>query len=100
MTTTMLKVQKGVPLVPIDHRPKQVRRKWPLETMEPGDFAFDPGSTTKSISAYISRSTKHLAGTFTARRCWAWQDKRNGDWTPCEHTAVGAVEGVGVWRLT
>lgn len=94
---TMFKVQDGVPVPEIKRASKQ-RRKFPVETMAVGQMFFVPGRTTKSISAYIARITKNLAGKWVTRHCWAWEDKRTGDWTVCEHTAVGAVEGAGVWR--
>jgi hypothetical protein len=94
----MIEVQYGVPLPGINRKPKQPRRKHPVDTMEVGGFYFLPEASTKSVSAYISRITKNLPGKFTARRVWAWQDQRNNRWTLCEASAVGATEGVGVWR--
>lgn len=95
---TMFKVQSGVPLPEISRAPKTPRRKFPVQGMAPGDMFFVPGKTSKSVSAYISRITKNLPGKYTARHCWMWQDKRDGSWHICAPSAVGATEGVGVWR--
>lgn len=96
--TTMFKVQSGVPLPAINRAPTSPRRKFPVQGMEPNEMFFVPGKTSKSVSAYISRITKDLPGKYTARHCWMWQDQRDGTWHLCDHTAVGAKEGVGVWR--
>jgi hypothetical protein len=95
--TAMFKVQSGVPMPDIE-RSKPPRRKWPVEEMQPGDFFFVPGRASRNVSAYVSRITKDLPGTFSARHIWAWEDKRNGSWHPCAPSASGAIEGVGVWR--
>lgn len=96
--STLYQVQDGVPLPAVNRAPKTPRRKFPVEGMQPGQMFFVPGKTSKSVSAYISRITKNLPGKYTARHVWAWQDKRDGKWRICEASAVGAVEGVGVWR--
>ena len=95
--TTMYPVQDGVPLAAI-RAPKPPRRKWPVETMQPGQFFFVPGKTGKSVSAYVSRITKDLPGKYTARHCWAYQTPNDGLWHPCAPGAGMALEGVGVWR--
>ncbi len=68
--TSMLAVQKGVPIPEVDRKPKAVRRKYPVETMEKGDMFFLPKRETKGVSAYISRITKGLPGKFSTRHCW------------------------------
>jgi hypothetical protein len=95
---TPLKIQAGVPKPPVDRRPKRSHRKWPVSEMQPGDFLFDPGRPAKGVSAYISRITKGLPGKYETASVWAWQDQRNEQWHLCAPSAVGAVEGVGVWR--
>lgn len=96
--TAMFPVQSGVPIPDVVPRQKRPRRKFPVDTMTIGQFFFVPGRTVKHVCSYISRITKDLPGKFTTRRCWAWEDKRTGKWTLCEPSAVGALEGVGVWR--
>lgn len=97
--TEMLNIVKGVPLPSINRgTPKGVRRKYPFEKMEVGDWVFVERRSTKSVSAYISRTTKPLPGSFATRPCWAI---KNGDkWEPAEVGSSGAVEGTGVWRVS
>lgn len=99
----MFAVQKGVPRFKIDRRPHAGRRKFPVETMAVDDFFFMPGRATKSVSAYISRTTKGLPGKFTAIHGWAKQTGALNDgtptWTECMPTDEGATEGTGVWRV-
>ena len=92
---TLFKVQSGVKLPEINRAPKNPRRKFPVEDMKPGEMFFVPGKTSRSVSAYVSRITKHLPGRYTVRHVWAV--KLNGMWTLTDVTA-GATEGVGVWR--
>lgn len=101
MVTTMFPVQSGVPVPPVDRRPKQPRRKFPVEGMQPGDMFFVPGKTSKSVAAYISRITKKLPGKYTARHCWMTPVEVNGQacWDPANAGDPGAQEGVGVWKL-
>jgi hypothetical protein len=98
----MFKVQSGVPLPEISRAPKTTRRKFPVHGMRPGDMFFVPGKTSKSVSAYISRITKDLPGTYSARHCWMFQPQfsKGRDWVLCDPDDEGATEGVGVWRLT
>ena len=94
--TTMFKVQSGVPLPDVS-KPKQPRRKFPVEGMQPGQMFFVPGKSSRSVSSYVSRITKDLPGRYTARHCWMVRDA-NGDWQLCEESGPPACEGVGVWR--
>lgn len=96
----MFKVQDGVPLPEISRAPKQPRRKFPVETMEPGQMFFVPGKTSKSVSAYISRITKDLPGKYTARHCYMRKGAihEDADWVLCTPDHAGATEGAGVWR--
>lgn len=97
--SAMFKLQRGVPRPPRDkYRRPPRRRKWPLEQMAPGDFFFVPGRARPSVSAYVSRIAANLPGKFAVERVWAWEDKRDNTWRLCEPSAVGATEGVGVWR--
>lgn len=98
--TALIPVQYGVPIPGINRKPKQPRRKHPVDTMKVGGFYFLPGASTKSVSAYISRITKDLPGKYTARHCWARDalEHEDGPWVICTPDADGAAEGVGVWR--
>lgn len=93
----MLVVQKGVPIPEIDRTSKKGRRKYPIETMAVGEMVFVEGSNSKSLAAYISRTTKDLTGKFSTRHCWMKQ-KADGSWEMSAEGAEGAKEGTGVWR--
>lgn len=91
----MYEVQKGVPIPPVDHGPKQ-RRKYPFDTMEVGDMFFAPGKTTATISAHVSTVAKALNRKFTTRQT-VMRKTRSG-WEACQPGVAGATKGVGVWR--
>ncbi len=94
----MLSVQKGVPLPEINRTPKGARRKYPIESMQPGDMFFVPGRSSKSVSAYISRISKDVPGKFSARQCSMVEDGKGG-WRPPVAGDPPATEGTGVWRI-
>ncbi len=100
--TDMLTVQKSVPLPAIDRTPKGKRRKHPVNTMAVGDMYFMPGAATKSVSAYISRITKPLPGTFSARHVWMRPGKphEKAEGVIATPDTTGAKEGTGVWRTS
>ncbi len=93
---SLFKVQDGVELPEINRAPKTPRRKFPVQDMVPGQMFFVPGKSSRSVSAYISRITKHLPGKYTARHVWARDVK--GSWVLCESDTTGSIEGGGVWR--
>lgn len=92
----LLQVQYGVQKPKIDRGRKGVQREYPIDTMKVGGFFFVPNSTSKSISAYISRISKGVQGKFSTQHVWAVQN--DGAWTLVEQGTPGAVEGTGVWR--
>ena len=93
---TLFKVQNGVRLPEISRAPKTPRRKFPVQDMAPGQMFFVPGKSSKSVSAYVSRITKHLPGKYTARH--VWMVRLDSSWALAEKDELGAIEGVGVWR--
>lgn len=98
----LYKVQDGVPMPAIDRTSKSPRRKFPVETMRPGQMFFVPDKKTRSVSAYISRITKDLPGKFSARKAVMCETiGRDGgvEWKLCDPGDPGATEGVGVWRI-
>ena len=99
---SLFKVQDGVELPEINRAPKVPRRKFPVQNMEPGQMFFVPGKSSRSVSAYISRITKHLPGKYTARHVWARKPRKGEDqkldWVLCASHEKGSTEGVGVWR--
>lgn len=93
----LLPVQKDVPLP--TRQPRQPRRKYPFETMNVGDMFFVPERTVKSMSAYVSRTTKDLAATFNVRKTWMYRDS-DDEWVLCSEDHPRAVLGAGVWRAS
>lgn len=96
----MLAVQKGVPMPGIKRPGAARRRKYPIETMAVGDMFFEPGRSSRALSAYICRIAKGLPAKFSTRRCFM-RKVRVGDvwkWKECAPTDGDAVEGAGVWR--
>lgn len=76
---------------------KQPRRKFPVESMEPGDSFFVHEKRGKSVSSYISRITKNLPGRFATEASHArFADDR---WVSCGEGDEGAVAGVTVTRV-
>lgn len=96
-------LQSGVPLPPIDTRPRnprQAARPWKdvMERAEVGQFFFVPDRSPPAVAAYVARVAKELEREFATRRTWAWFDHAAGIWRICTHSAANAQEGVGVWR--
>lgn len=94
-------LQDGVPLEPIRRRPRQPHQPWKdaVSTAKVGQFFFAPGRKSKSVSAYIARVSRGTGRKFETRHTWAWFDNAQKIWRVCDHTAQGAQEGVGVWRV-
>lgn len=76
---------------------KQPRRKFPVESMEPGDSFFVYEKRGKSVSSYISRITKNLPGRFATEAGFAYAE--DGKWVSCGENDEGAVAGVTVTRV-
>ena len=95
----MYVVQQGVPRPDATRRgvPGK-RRKYPFDTMRVDDFFFVPleAATSKSISAYVSRTTKDIPGKFSTQHAWAVKDGEG--YKLVEAGTAGAIEGTGVWR--
>ncbi len=92
----MFPVQAGIPVPAITRSRGGERRKYPVATMEVGGMFFVPTRPSKQVSAYISRITKGLPGTFVTRPIV--MAKQKSKWVPVEPGAPGATEGTGVWR--
>ncbi len=95
-------LQDDVPLPPVKRRPPVRNQPWKdaLSSAAVGQFFFAEGRSPRSVSAYIARVSKTVEGKFETRRIWAWFDHATKEWRPCDQTAVGAKEGVGIWRVT
>ena len=92
----MFNIVKGHPIPPITRARAGVPRKYPVATMVVGDSFFVADRTVRRVSAYISRITKDLEGTFETRAGFGVE--RDGGWTPAEDGAEGAHKGTWVWR--
>lgn len=91
-------VWSDVPLPPVDRRPKNPRRKYPLGTMGVGDVIFLPHRNKRTVGAYIHRAAKAFPDRrFEVRGTYGRLAK--GVWVPCEAHDAGAVAGAGVWRV-
>lgn len=93
---------RGVPIPPVDRRSER-KRKYPVEEMSVGDGIFVAGRSRASLSAYISRITKDLPGTYSVRSCWMRKIPKTPGGTPqwslCEPDDEGARKGTAVWRV-
>lgn len=92
----MYEAQDNVPLPEIVGRGPKSRRKYPFETMAPGDMFFVPEKTTNSIGAHVSAVAKKLGRRFASRQ--TIMRKTKAGWAPCHPSETGATRGVGVWR--
>lgn len=92
----MFPVQTGIPVPAITRARSSERRKYPVDTMPVGGMFFVPDRSTRQVSAYISRITKRLPGTYVTRP--ATMVKNDDKWVPAEPGSPGATEGTGVWR--
>lgn len=91
-------VWSDVPLPPVDRRPKNPRRKYPLGTMSVGDVIFLPERSKRTVGAYIHRAAKAFPGRrFEVRGTFG--RLVGEDWVPCSADDRGAVSGAGVWRV-
>jgi hypothetical protein len=92
----MFPVQTGIAIPAITRARKGDRRKYPVDNMLVGGMFFVPGRSTRQVSAYISRITKGLPGTYITRPITMVEN--DNKWVPTEPGAPGATEGTGVWR--
>lgn len=96
--STMYPVLRGIPIPPIDHRPKSPRgESWPLDKMRVNDMIFVPQRDSKPVSAQVSRSAKWLKARFVTRTVTMRAD--GATWLPCKPTDPDATTGVGIWRV-
>lgn len=94
----MLQLQRKVPIPGKRRlRPDDGRKKYPFEKMtKVGDFFFVPGKRRESIRTYFSTAGATYGIKLRSEQIFARQIE--GEWTPCDESAPGAVSGVGVWR--
>ena len=75
----------------------QPRRKYFFENMGIGDTFYVGNRKVKSMSSYVSRTTKDLPGKYTVRFAWVKPHHELG-FVMCEEGDFGAVKGVEVRR--
>ena len=101
--TTPPQIQRGIPKPPVDRKPKNPKRVFPvMQDMQPGDMFFLPNRNSRQVSAYVSRITKDLPGKFEVMQTWGRKplptEDRSLEWVITTECAPGATRGVGVWR--
>lgn len=95
----MFELQDNIPLPPPVRRPRITRRrKYPFEDMEIGQHFFVEGKTKNTLGTHVTTVGKQLGKKFSTRLCH--MKKIKGSWRLCEPTDKGAVQGVGVWRVS
>jgi len=93
----MFNIVKDHPIPPIVRaRAATPRKKYPVDKMDVGDSFFVADRTVRRVSAYISRITKNLQGTFETRPGHGIEN--DGKWLPAEAEAPGTTKGTWVWR--
>jgi hypothetical protein len=96
----MFELQNNIPVPPPVRRPRQARRrKYPFEDMAIGQHFFVEGKTKNTLGTHVTTVGKQLGRTFSTRLCFMRRDGR-GHWQLCEPSDAGAVQGVGVWRVS
>jgi hypothetical protein len=95
----MFELQDNIPLPPPVRRPRQARRrKYPFEDMTIGQHFFVEGKTKNTLGTHVTTVGKQLGRKFSTRLCF--MRKVRGNWRLCDPTDEGAVQGVGVWRVS
>jgi hypothetical protein len=89
----MFEVQHGDSSLP--ERPIRLR-KYPLDTMEVGDWFFVPGKERNTIYSHVSTMGKRLGRKFSTRLCWMYFDRK---WIECTPNSDNAEKGVLVQRV-
>lgn len=84
--------------VPVAVRQKPVQRKYPYDKLEVGEMFFIPHRKKNNISTHTSTVGKLLNRKFVTRLTFMKQ--KNHGWVLCNQDAEGAVQGIGVWRVS
>lgn len=66
--------------------------------MEIGQHFFVEGKTKNTLNTHVTNVGKQLGRKFATRLCHMCKAK--GQWELCEADTKGAVQGVGVWRVS
>lgn len=91
----MYEVSKGAS--PPKRFRKGMRPKYPLKTMQVGDYFFVPDKPKNTLAPYISNTGKLLKCVFRTRLVYMRETLEG--WVPCLSDAPGANLGVGIWRI-
>lgn len=93
----MLQLQRNIP-PPKSHqvKPGDKRKKYPVESMQTGDFFFVEGKVHSSIRTYFSTLGKQHGVRLTSKQIHARRNELE-QWVECPEDTPGAVMGVGVW---
>lgn len=93
----MYTLNKNVPIPKPDRPPPPTARKYPFEEMEVGDMFFVPHKTKNTLAIYASTMSRRLERKFSTRL--THMVLLDDGWVPCEADDIGAVQGIGVWRV-
>ena len=86
-TTTPMAVRRKFP-------PR--KRKYPVDTMEVGEFFFVPNMEKNTLSTYASEAGRKLKRKFFT--CMCYHRKTKAGWEECDEAHPNAVKGVYVRR--
>tara|TARA_R110000868_G_scaffold261331_3_gene519425 strand:+ start:3721 stop:4005 length:285 start_codon:yes stop_codon:yes gene_type:complete len=93
----MYTLNKNVPMPKPDRPPPVTVRKYPFEEMGVGDMFFVPNKTKNTLAIYASYQSRKLERRFSTRL--TYMVLLDDGWVPCDPGDIGAVQGIGVWRL-
>jgi hypothetical protein len=112
--SSLLRINKGVPLPKTQRYTPTARRKYPFEDMQPGDMFFVPEKKKNTLATHASIVGKRLKRQFVTRLLWMVEvdDEENPGGTrwvtdyevegkiyDVDSETEGAVLGIGVWRV-
>lgn len=90
-------IHKNVPIPKAERSAPPVRRKYPFEAMDVGDMFFVPHRTKNTLAIYASTIGRKLGRKYVTRL--THMVELDDGWVPCDANDMGAVQGIGVWRV-
>ena len=85
---------RKIPMPTASVRVTSVRRKYPFNELEVGDWFFVPDRPKNNLSTQASITGKKLGKQFSTRLLYVLDD------VEVDASTDGAVLGIGVWRVT
>jgi hypothetical protein len=93
----MIEIQTGVPMPSAMKLAGDKRRKYPWSDMAIGGMFFVPDRMKNTLSVRASVMGRKLGLKFRTRLLS--MEKSTGAWKECPPGGLGAVCGIGVWRI-